>query len=574
MKLFPFIYTVNDDLFMKNIISGAYLGSPDAHAVYMEYPLAWMLKSLYDFQAGIPWYGLGLLLFQLIGWTAAACRLLRGEKDAKRRFIKFFLVFLVYTAVGFYHMASLQFTVTAAVVGMAALVWFYTSDMDGTAGRALADNVGSILLAVLSFCIRRNVLLMLLPFAGMMWLRKWLDYRGSGNPADIWREKTVRFGALVLAAGVAVSLVYGWNSRAYGAPDWRYYHDFNDNATVLYDYYGWPDYEGNRELYEELGISYEAYEGARSAYLLSMDHSIDARAMERLAARSRQLYGQNHSVPERLGVAASVTVRRMVSDTDRPLNLVVIGLYGIVILSALLWKEKRIFLTLVCLWIGRSVSWFYIIYAGRYPTRITQSLLLAECGILLAVLLQEAWKGKSRSGVRKVCSGAAMVVAALFFLFLGGLSVVRFRHVENENNRRYSESRNLRELKDYCLDNSGNFYFVDTKSVTNDTEKVLSFGEEKFENYIVFGGWLSGSPVYSRKLALAGVEDAERDLLERDNLFVIFKNSDSCPMDYLVDYYRSKYGDFYIREVDRFGGNGETFSVYQLRNGSQGLGKT
>ena len=36
----PFVYGVNDDRFVRDIVSGAYLGYPDAHMIFIKYPLS------------------------------------------------------------------------------------------------------------------------------------------------------------------------------------------------------------------------------------------------------------------------------------------------------------------------------------------------------------------------------------------------------------------------------------------------------------------------------------------------------------------------------------------------------
>ena len=41
---------------MRDILSGAYAGVPDGHAVYMKYPLTGMLSLLYRLTGKIPWF--------------------------------------------------------------------------------------------------------------------------------------------------------------------------------------------------------------------------------------------------------------------------------------------------------------------------------------------------------------------------------------------------------------------------------------------------------------------------------------------------------------------------------------
>ena len=49
------VFYLNDDVTMRSILSGAYTGTPDGHAVYMQYPLSGVLAILYRVVGFIPW---------------------------------------------------------------------------------------------------------------------------------------------------------------------------------------------------------------------------------------------------------------------------------------------------------------------------------------------------------------------------------------------------------------------------------------------------------------------------------------------------------------------------------------
>ena len=51
--------------------------------------------------------------------------------------------------------------------------------------------------------------------------------------------------------------------RNYQSAEWKEYQEFNQFRSRLLDY-GFPDYDSNQEIYEELGISRDAYELYRS----------------------------------------------------------------------------------------------------------------------------------------------------------------------------------------------------------------------------------------------------------------------------------------------------------------------
>ena len=57
---FDFYYDLNDDVLLKDILSGAYSGSPDAHSIQMLYPVSFLISLLYRIFPALPWQGLFL----------------------------------------------------------------------------------------------------------------------------------------------------------------------------------------------------------------------------------------------------------------------------------------------------------------------------------------------------------------------------------------------------------------------------------------------------------------------------------------------------------------------------------
>ena len=209
----------------------------------------------------------------------------------------------------------------------------------------------------------------------------------------------------------------------------------------------------------------------------------------------------------------------------------------------------------------------YVVFEGRYPVRITQSLLLVECAVLAVIAVKEVYTKEviDTAAVKwgKKLYSAGLVVFGAYMLFLSAFSYVRMKHVFSENKWRLAESQDLRDLKAYCEENQDWFYFVDTKSVTNDTENIFDSTGSRQEQYIVFGGWLSGSPVFERKLVLAGADDVENSILS-GKARVIGENEERCPTQYIENYFNEKYGSCRMSAVDSFGRNGEQFLVYSI----------
>ena len=44
--VFSWVYQMNDDRFMKEVLSGVYNGTPDAHVIFIKYPFALLIREL------------------------------------------------------------------------------------------------------------------------------------------------------------------------------------------------------------------------------------------------------------------------------------------------------------------------------------------------------------------------------------------------------------------------------------------------------------------------------------------------------------------------------------------------
>ena len=49
-----FTYEVNDDAAIVQILDGSYTGTPDGHAIFIKYPLSWIIAKLYELNPKLP----------------------------------------------------------------------------------------------------------------------------------------------------------------------------------------------------------------------------------------------------------------------------------------------------------------------------------------------------------------------------------------------------------------------------------------------------------------------------------------------------------------------------------------
>ena len=93
---FDFYYDLNDDMAIRDILSGAYTGTPDGHCIQMLFPLSWLIACCYTAVPALPWYGLFLCICQfgtitLIAWRLLDIRRMLGfcYRKKKRQFFSF-----------------------------------------------------------------------------------------------------------------------------------------------------------------------------------------------------------------------------------------------------------------------------------------------------------------------------------------------------------------------------------------------------------------------------------------------------------------------------------------------------
>jgi hypothetical protein len=111
-------YESNDDLVMQLIASGFYTGQPDAHLVFTNILIGWVLRFFYETWAGCNWYLVYLLLVHYAALTAIAFLVVsrRGGWRFALLYTGFFL--LVETHL----LLHLQFTTSAFLIGTAGLL--------------------------------------------------------------------------------------------------------------------------------------------------------------------------------------------------------------------------------------------------------------------------------------------------------------------------------------------------------------------------------------------------------------------------------------------------------------------
>lgn len=585
---FDYYFDLNDDTMMRDIMSGVYSGTPDGHNMQTLYPLGAAIALCYRISGSFPWYGGFLFLCQfgcffLVG--VKLCSLVDapsaqgvgngmqdaagGTAHARRRFGCKLLI-LVGVAVfqwGIWltHMVNVQYTITCGML-VGTAVFLFLTDRD----------ILSLLLFLLAFQLRSEMALLVLPFLGLAGL------------FCLWEERPVftsenlkKYGCLLLFLLAGMGLSLGADALAYGG-EWKEFRQIFDDRTTIYDFY--PEvvtddvYEA--EL-ESLGVSLADRILLRS-YDFGLDERIDTQMLSDIAVYAKERVGAARDWGAIFRESLFRYRYRSFHEDDAPYNLLVmLGYAANIIAIVILYKRDvrklfgmaaQLFLVVVV----RSGLWMFILMRGRDPERITHSLYLVEFCLLAGLFLryQQQAGGPSVESETKTTTAALRPFASAAFRYLMCAAVTALfvfsatglmKHVpavQADQARRQEANRDWEAIDAYCRAHPDTFYFEDVYSTVAFSGKLLERRDNAPANYDIAGGWMCKSPLYRKKLALFGIEEAADALVQGKADFIMSdEEAEQRGLTWIAVPYAEKGLDVYVEEYGRIGGN---YGVYQV----------
>ena len=524
-------FLTNDDLIMQMIANGAVSGTPDGHLIYSGVFWGYPLSLLYKITGAVDWYSLAQLVWLILGSCVVIYKVSKKAEKTYAKVVTAVAFAIIWCLTLFRCFTQLQFTVTAAFVGAIAIFYAITIDIEEDKRKWIRDCIIVSIFVLVSYNIRNMALLMLVPFAGAGWFGRWIR-------AGFKDKKTnLRFISLGVCIIVTLLVSEVCNRAYYSGYDWDKYLSFNKQTENVFDYSGFSDYEQFKETYEAIGMSKTDYEAIAYYDLQLLMEDINEDSL-------KTIYEMNPkgSIPT-LQVIKNF-IGRNLGYTDRPINLVVYLLWitAAVIAVTQLIKDRKsnILIDLALLFAARMALWFYLIYEGRLPDRITWSLYIAELLILIGLLTNIKFN--------KVNS-IILIVGAICIAFISvRVSLPKAIKINEDNAARNYYGTSFEQLLDYASENSDKLFFLDANSLANVSRLKR---EHKGVGIAFLGGWLPGAPVEAEGMRYYGISDVQdhKSVLNNKNVLYVFKDSDITTEEYLVDFY-SQYASVKSEEVD------------------------
>ena len=524
-------FETNDDIVFAELGSGL-RGVKDAHLVFQNYGLGMIYRLLYGVTGRLPWYTIVQYMILFAAFTVVTYVLISrlGEISGLCLFV------ILACGFGYEGYIHLQFTKTAGIAAAAAVfLLLYLLEQEKYSWWGIA---GGILLAVIAYMYREDQFWAscgLMAGAGLLFLFDLRKYRN---------KKLRRLGICVLTFGVLLLSVFGvdrWDSSKYRSAEWEEYQEFNQLRSELLDY-GFPDYDSNQEIYEELGISREAYELYKS-WNFNDTEKFDTEVMKKLVDLKQK---------------RPLTIRTVTAFLRRfPSDLLRMPMFYFFAVFAVLWllcgkKDVCSVISVLAECLLLVVVYFYLYYQGRYMVnRVDVGLWFSACLVMLWIF---------SSGEVRHMNTKVSVLLCMICVVLGHFMMYKDWRLATSS---IPEARvSQRAVLETIGTDKEHTYLAKSGMLS----EIVCYGpfdrmpENLLDNVYWFGGWECRTPGYTRAMEVHGIINPYRDVVNNENIYLVDDNID-LTLKYIRQYYAENAQAVFVKTI----GN---VDVYQITDDS------
>ncbi len=559
---YDFTYGVIDDPFIATVLNGAYTGTPDAHVVYIKYPLAWILKTLFSIAPDINWH------FFLLAGCFCVCvfvvvyRICSSVRKFRNKILLSVLFLLLFWLCMAKMVLTVHYSMCAAVLTGTGLFYFATIRDNAGKWNRILSYLAVLLMLWTAYALRARTLFMLLPLGGVLFLYKFW------KASPVFTKKNILrwiFVPVILFVGLGgLELMH---NAQYKSEDWQKFLRFNDARTTLYDFYRLPEYEKNKDFYESLQIS-EARAYMYEKYYLEFQDGVPEDALSEIADYRVAEYAETMPAGKRIGETLKALPINLTLKTYAPVNWIAAALFLFLLVLAAAARKWKTFLFL---WLGILASlipWLWMIYMGKPTSRVTMGIWAADLLFAAAILIDHSkeiagFVEKKKEKIRKAGAEAIRIVLFLVFaaaLFAGIAS--DYGSVKGSLQRSIDSGKVRSALEQWCEARPENLYLCESEIVNGlgfDWKEV----DGSLQNLYWPGGWPAMMPQGREIWARFGIKDIEKAAAEEDNIYIIaFAQTD---MEYWTKFYRETYPEIGLVVEEQPELNGVPFKVYQLQ---------
>lgn len=514
---FGYSFSTNDDAMLRSLVEGSYTGTPEAHLIYIMYPLGYIGKILYRLLPAIPWYDIFMVGMHYISWILVLGRIGEQVQTKKNKVLLILPVFAVILLLDAQYVMMHQYTILAAWLAAVAILFAMTRHSEKGHLKRWESTV-CIVFSILCLWLRKQVFFLAVPILLMAIMMNLVKKK---NDVKEKKEKFC-FTGLIFPGILAVLIIasFGIESIAYGGDAWKEFQEYNTARTDIYDYYGIPVYEPHVNWYFASGLDYGDYL-AIDMYNSELAENLSTESLTELAQLSKQIWVEGYSIKSIIRIMLSAIASELLNNPLQPLGVLLVGLYIGAFISALKRERNIPAFTIATLLLFQFSVVGYFAWRGRFPERVAYGFYLMQMVYLCAFLVSEIKTGKRMQKgymVRVLVLGAALLVA------FGAVGIHRFLIVKEEHAVLRQNYEDWVCLNEYMQQNTRNRYCLDTKSFVFSTEMMF---EESVEsgNVVRLGTWVQSSPLQEMRYQQLGITEPVRQLSQAENFFYIQDSS-------------------------------------------------
>lgn len=524
-------FETNDDIVFAEFGSGL-RGVKTPRLVFQNYILGLVYRILYQITGRLPWYTIVQYAVLVAAFSAVTYVFMNRLKGYWGLYLSFIFLWVF----GYESYIHIQFTKTAGIAAASAVLLLFhvvTSEK-----LCVWEAAAGILLGLTGFMYREDqffassALMAGIGIYFVLTLKKCF-------PKKEWK----RFGLCAGIFGLLILSVFaadGTDSLMYRDPQWQEYQKFNNLRSELLDY-GFPDYESNKALYQDLGISREAYELYRTWNFNDPDR-FTIEVMEKLAEQK----------PEKIlsGKAIHSFVKRFPGDVIRQ------KAFWVVLLLFVLWLffgKKR-----YAAWFGLAGELcmlgglnFYLYFQGRYlVNRVDVGLWFSVC-LTMAWILGDSVKEREEAKERSKGKAGALSVPVISTEKISGRwgLVLCMTALLISQSFWYDDWRiTTREIPKARVSQRAVLETIGTDkehvylAKSGTVSEIVCYGpfdpmpENLLDNLYWFSGWECRTPGIVKEMQEHGITNPYKDMIGNKKVYLIDDN-----IQLTLDYIRQNY---------------------------------
>ena len=524
-------FETNDDIVFAEFGSGL-RGVKTPRLVFQNYILGLVYRILYQITGRLPWYTIVQYAVLVAAFSAVTYVFMNRLKGYWGLYLSFILLWVF----GYECYIHIQFTKTAGIAAASAvLLLFHVVTSEKI---CVWEAAAGILLGLTGFMYREDQFFASSALMAGIGIYFVLTLK-KRFPKKEWK----RFGLCAGIFGLLFLSVFaadGTDSLMYRDPQWQEYQKFNNLRSELLDY-GFPDYESNKALYQDLGISREAYELYRTWNFNDPD-KFTTEVMEKLSEQKPE---------KRLsGKVIHSFVKRFPGDVLQQ------KAFWIVLLLFVLWLifGKKGYAA----WIGIAGELlmlgglnFYLYFQGRYLVN------RVDVGLWFSVCLTMAWilgdTVKEREKIKELSNGkeaasSVLVISPEKFSGRRGLVLCTAALLISQSfwyddwritTREIPKARvSQRAVLETIGTDKEHVYLAKSGTVS----EIVCYGpfdpmpENLLDNLYWFSGWECRTPGIVKEMQEHGITNPYKDMIGNKKVYLIDDN-----IQLTLDYIRQNY---------------------------------